>query len=99
VPEIAVDFQEGFENDEIVLYVNGKEALHLPSVSTSKLTGVASSHRIEVSTDSVELHLSLLTRKADTTVALRIEKARFVGFSLVDGAIHCITSEKPYMYM
>ncbi|MEV0379422.1 hypothetical protein [Nonomuraea sp. NPDC050643] len=87
-----IDFTEGFDNDEIIVRVNGEIAFHGRNVTTSPLIGLAESVELTLPGEHAEAEIELPGRGAATRLDLRA--SRQVAVSVSGSALsHTVSAE------
>ena len=95
---LTIDLQEGFQEDKVVLYVNGEEVYRKDQVRTKRLLGMAGSFTTEVETGSVNVEIRVETKHLAKTIPLEISDDTYLGISIVNGVIDHIVSDEPFGY-
>jgi hypothetical protein len=96
MPRLSIDLQDGFEHDEVVIFVDGEERARRSDVTTKKLYGLAETIELTVPEGSVELRIK--TRNASKTLRLDATRDLWIGVSLQGGEIRAAVSVEPYGY-
>lgn len=91
---LAIDLQEGFVDDTVILRVNGEEVFRKEHVSTNPLLGLAHSFKTEVEKGPVNIRVDVRTRDLAKTVALEVSDDTYLGVSVVGGMID-VTPPRP----
>ncbi|MCA4133960.1 hypothetical protein [Arthrobacter sp. M4] len=68
--ELLVILQDGFESDEVVVTVNGKEAARDKDVSTRLLLGMATEMTVELPAKGATIAVEVPSRKLEASVKL-----------------------------
>lgn len=95
---LVIDFQDGFDSDTVQIEVDGDLVHEENDVSTSLLTGIASSYEVAVEEGEVSLTVQVPTQDTRSSIDLEISADTFVGVSLVDGMIEFFVSDTPFGY-
>ena len=95
---LAIDLQDGFVDDTVVLRVNGEELFRKGHVSTKLLLGLADSFKTEVEKGPVSVEISVETRDTAETISLYVSADTYLGVSVVNGRIEYIISDEPFGY-
>jgi hypothetical protein len=95
---LSVDLQDGFVDDTVVLYANGKEFFRKKNVSTKLLLGLAQAINTEVKPGTVSIEIRVPTKNVAKTISLLVSADTYVGISLVNGMIDHIVSPGPFAY-
>ncbi|HEV7920113.1 MAG TPA: hypothetical protein VGR02_04895 [Thermoanaerobaculia bacterium] len=97
MPTLAIDLQDGFENDEVVIRVDGEERARRTGVTTKRLYGLAETVEVPAG-GPVTLELQVPTRGASKTLPVDATRDLWIGVSLQGGEIHAAVSVEPYGY-
>jgi len=95
---LAIDFQDGFVDDTIVIHLNGKERFRKEHVSTKLLLGLAVSFRDEVEVGPVSIQINIETKNITQTIDLEVSGDTYLGVSNVNGMIEYIVLDEPFGY-
>ncbi len=95
---LAIDFQDGYKDDTIVVRINGDKVFRKEHASTKLLLGLADSFKTEVEKRSVSIEISIETRNIVETIPLDVSTDTYLGVSVVNGRIEYIISNKPFGY-
>lgn len=98
MPTIAIDLQRGFDDDEVVVRINGEEKIRRGGVRTKRLLGLAWHTDFDVDEGPVTLEVELPARGITKTLELEPKDALYVGLSVKDDAIEAIVREKKFGY-
>jgi len=95
---LYIDLQEGFNNDTVIILVNGEEIFRKDGVQTKLLLGFSETLSVPVSTGEVELKIQVPSRSLDDEFKFTIQKNLYVGISITDLGIETIVTDAPFMY-
>lgn len=95
---LAIDLQDGFEDDTVILQVNGENVYHKEDVSTKLLLGLADSFKTEVEKGPIKIDISAQTKGIKKTISLDVSADTYLGISIVNGIIEYIVSNEPFGY-
>jgi hypothetical protein len=96
MPQLRIDFQDGFAGEPITLRVNGDEVM-AGSPRTAKLTGKAGSASVNVPAGAVEIEIDLPGRETHR-ISLRVERDTFLGISRTARGFEHIERSAPFGY-
>lgn len=96
---LAIDLQDGFTDDLVVIQVDDQEIFRKEGVQTSLLLGYADLVEIEVPEGTVNVEIILPSRNLSETLELQVSKATYLGISIQDGNIQYRVADKPFGYM
>lgn len=91
--------QEGFEDDAVVLRVDGEEVYRRDSLATRMQIGLADSLELTVEEDEVELEVSLPKRSLACETKIAVAGTTYVGVSVELGAVSIRTQQEPFGYV
>ena len=95
---IRIALQDGFEDDTVVIAVNGKEVFNQKNVKTKRQIGKAAACELELAHGTAEVEVSLPLRKLSDRIAVKISDDVYVGISLAEGRIEHRISSEPFRY-
>ena len=97
---LAVHLQEGFEDDTVILSLNGEEVFHKEHVSYSPLLGYADvsfERRVKPGPFQLQAHLTEHGRSA--SIDLELESNTYIGVVVANGEIQFTPpSQEPFGY-
>ena len=101
--ELKVDIQDGFEDDLVVVRVNGTEIFRGEGVTTKLLLGGTdftsnNAPRVQVSEGSVDVEVLVPSKNLSRTISIQASQNTDLGVSIQDGKIHYIKVDKPFGY-
>jgi hypothetical protein len=98
--DVAIDLQDGFKNDTVVIRADGRELRREEAVSTRFQIGKAKSATLALPEGDVTLEVEVPTRNQRATVPIDTSKPTFVGISLTtEGRLEVRVQEQPFGYM
>lgn len=95
---LVIDLQDGFMDDDVEIRVDGMLLSELENVTTSLLTGIATSVETIANAGNLTLTVNILTRDASSSLELHLLSDRYVGVSLTMEGIEFIVSDSPFGY-
>lgn len=95
---LAIDFQDGFEEDTVTVRLDGEEIFHKADVTTKLLLGLADSVKSEVKKGPVTVELGVQTRDILDTISLDVSADIYLGVSIVNDRLEYIFSDEPFGY-
>ena len=96
---LHVALQEGFEDEAVVIRVNGKEVFNKQGVRTKLQIGRADAIDVDVEDGPATVEILLPTKTLTKTVQTRVPQEPFLGVSLVAGEITHRVSSTPFGYV
>ena len=98
MPTLHIDLQEGFEQDTVVIHVNGNEIFREDGVSSMLLLGLAQTLETPVSPGDVVVDIQVPSRSLEAQIKLSIVADAFIGISITESGIEHFISDTPFMY-
>ena len=95
---LVIDLQDGFKDDDVEIRVDGVLVSEIENVTTSLLTGIATSVETIAFAGKITLTVNVLTRDASSSLELNLLSDLFIGVSLTMEGIELIVSESPFGY-
>ncbi len=97
---LAVHLHDGFDNDTVVLLLDGEEVFRKEQVTYSPLLGFAdASFERQVNPGSIELQVDLPARDLSGNVDLELSSDTYIGVSVINGEIQFTSpSQEPFGY-
>jgi hypothetical protein len=95
---IRIALQDGFEDDTVVINVDGREVFRQETVKTKRQIGKATSFEIDLEEGQASVEISLPLRKLYENIGLRVSGEVYLGISVVDGKIQHHISSSPFRY-
>ena len=96
---LSVALEEGFDDDVVVVDVNGRKVFEQNNVSTRTQIGLAESFEVQVDQTDVVIEVRVLSRGAAGQTRGTIVDRLHVGVSLQSGDVVFRTSEEPFGYV
>jgi hypothetical protein len=100
MPKLHIDFQEGFEKDHAVVYVDGQEAFQKTDLTTRLQIGRAHSVDLEVEGKPIEVRIVLPGKGLSKTIRTDPSRPTYLGISITSqGELALEISPKPFGYL
>jgi hypothetical protein len=97
--DVAIDLQDGFKDDTVVIRAGGRELLRDEAVTTRFQIGKATSATIALPEGEVTLEIEVPTRNQRAAIPIDTAKPAFVGISLTtEGRLEVRVQEHPFGY-
>ncbi len=97
---LRVDLQDGFENDAVILRVNGKEIYRKSGVRTKLQIALADSFEIQLPNDVAHVEVRVENRGQSATFDLRPSEHPYLAVSLTPkGQVAFQPSQELFRYM
>ncbi len=97
---LQLDLQEGFDDDTIVILIDGKEAWRKKGVKTRYQIGLAESFSTTVPTGTVKITIEQPDRHQSQNIILQVDVQTYVGVVRNDdGSITHLEQNHPFHYM
>jgi len=95
---LGFDFQEGFDDDTVAVYVDGERVFRRAHVTTQRLLGLAHSFHLERAEGPVMLLVLVETRRLIWSARMRVAADVYLGISVVDGQLDVFRADKGFGY-
>lgn len=95
---IRIALQDGFEDEAVVIKLNGKEVFRQADVKTKRQIGKACSFEVESEPGQADIEITLPWRKLSDHIKLKVSDEIHLGISVVDGKIEHRISTEPFRY-
>jgi hypothetical protein len=95
---LRIDLQDGFQDDDVVVKIDGKERLRQAGVTTKKVLGLAGSVTVDVPDGKRSIELSVPGRGVTKQVDVDTETTTHVGLSLAGQDVTVLVRDKPFGY-
>jgi hypothetical protein len=100
---LFVDIQEGFEDDTVIVKVNGNEVFMRERITTKLLRGPAASFSSDINEGLAKVETVVLNRNLQGSHEFQVNSDIHIGISIIepDGQekIRFITSDHPFGYL
>lgn len=101
MPLIHIAIQDGFQNDTLVVRLDGAEVYRRAGLKTRMQIGLADSFSFDAAPGAAELLVEIPTRNAGVTIPVEVPPVGelHVGLSVTpDGAITYQSTDEPFRY-
>jgi hypothetical protein len=95
---LSIDLQEGFEGEEVIVRVDGREAARCRGVRTNRMLGLADSLAVQVPEDKATIEIAVPSRHLERRVEVRPGETPYLGVSLSSGQINLLPYPEPFGY-
>ena len=96
---LHVAMQEGFEDENVVIRVAGKEAFRKDNVRTKLQIGFADSFEMNVEEGPVTIEIDLPSKSLSKSIELQVQNAVYLSVSIIAGKIEYKISLEPFGYV
>jgi hypothetical protein len=96
---LFIHLQEGFDNDLVVIKVNGTEKFRRKQVTTKLLLGYAEVVELPVSETAAKVQISLPQKKLAQSIDLPQSADAHIAVSVVNNQITYQVSDQPFGYL
>ncbi|MBF0334403.1 MAG: hypothetical protein HQL38_07180 [Alphaproteobacteria bacterium] len=96
---IAVDLQDGFFRDRVVVAVDGLELAHRDGVTTRTQLGFAATIELAEPAGTTRLDIALPDKGLATTIDLPAARPLWLGVSVADHGLVVRIQERPFGYV
>ena len=95
---MRIDLQEGFNSDDVEVYVNGAKVRDWKDVTTKRMLGLAASAELEVPDGALDVEVKVPTKNLAKTFSVDSSDTPNLGISIHNGELKSITSKKRFGY-
>jgi len=95
---LRIDLQDGFDNDDVCIKVNGREVYHHRDVTTKLLLGLADTIETKAEDGSAVVEITVPTRKLSRTDKVDVKGDTYVGACVQRGGLRLLVSSTPFGY-
>ena len=95
---LVIDFQDGFKEDDVEIRVDGVLVSEMENVTTSLLTGLATSVETAASAGKITLTINVLTRDASSSLEIDLSSDMYIGVSMTPEGVEFFVSDSPFGY-
>jgi len=95
---MRIDLQEGFNSDDVEVYVNGAKVRDWKDVTTKRMLGLAASAELEVPDGALDIEVKVPTKNLAKTFSVASSDTPNLGISIHNGELKSITSKKRFGY-
>jgi hypothetical protein len=100
MPPLRIDLQDGFQDDSVVIKVNGTEVFRQTGVTTKYQIGVAGGTKVDVDADFALVEVAIPARDLAEVIEVQLAGPVFLGVSLNrDGSLDCRRQDRPFGYL
>ncbi len=99
MPPLSISLQDGFQDDLVILRIDGHEVLRQEHVSTKLLLGYAETLVLEVAVGQHQVEILLPQKNLRATIPLHLTAAIYIGVSVAAGKIDYLVSSTPFGFM
>jgi hypothetical protein len=96
---LHIDLQDGFENDEVIVRVDGREVFHKDGVSTDIRISRADGLETPTAKPEVTVEIELPKRKLKASQRLKVSDSGYLGASRDGNSLRLRTSKEAFLYM
>jgi hypothetical protein len=102
MPLLHVALQEGFQDDRVVIKVNGAEVASRPAVTTRNQIGFAESVEVEVPAPDITVEIQVPSRQLSGSVPVDVEGVEgkvYLGVSIAHGRLEMVQQREAFGYL
>jgi hypothetical protein len=102
--QLVIDFQEGFENDTVVIKVDGKQVFQKSNLKTSLLAGPTARFSLPTKEKSATVEVIVPTRNLTDKITLTSKDKTYLGISITKDPgepekIRFLSQQGPFGYL
>jgi hypothetical protein len=98
VAKLGIHLQNGFDDDEVVVTIDGEERLHRHGVRTKRLLGLAEHTQIDVADGPISVTVSVPNRGLKHVMQIEPGTERNVGISITPDGIRTMAQNERFGY-
>lgn len=95
---LTIDLQGGFQDDTVLVLVNGAQVFRKAHIRTLLPLGVADSFTTDVASGPVSVQIHVETKNLVDTISLDVSADTYLGISVENERIDYIVSDDPFGY-
>ncbi|MDQ3283739.1 MAG: hypothetical protein M3Q69_20245 [Acidobacteriota bacterium] len=95
---LGIDFQDGFENDEVLVRIGGEERFHRSGVTTKRVLGLAAHTKFALPDSAASVEIAVPTRGLARQIEVELARDTYLGISITSGDIVVITRHQRFGY-
>lgn len=95
---IRIALQDGFEDETVVIKLNGKEVFNQEHVKTKRQIGKACAFEVKSESGLANVEVTLPSRKLSDHISVKVADEVYLGISVVNGRIEHRVSAEPFRY-
>ena len=97
---LHIALQDGFVNDEVIIYVNDEEVFHQSGINTRFQISFATSFEVDVTQGAVEVTVNIPSRNQTQSIIWDVSHSTYLGVSVTaDSNIEFRISTEPFGYL
>src|SRR5688572_2900185 len=96
---LHIDLQEGFEDENVVIKVAGKEAFRKTNVRTKLQIGLADSFETTIESGPVTVEIELPSKNLSKSIEVQGSNAVYLGVSVIEGKIEHRIAHEQFGYL
>jgi hypothetical protein len=103
--QLQIALQEGFADDEVVVFVDDREVYRRNDVTTRMQIGLADSFEVELrdspaaAPPGTPSHIRVTVRGIEATADVRPEETPYIAVSISDNVVEIRASMNPFGYL
>ncbi len=98
--KVIIDLQEGFENEEVLIFDKQKKIFQSENVKTRTQIGFATSIEVELSGEKANLRIDIPSRNISEKKEVTLTDNLHIAVSVMDGnKLDWKMSDSPFFYM
>jgi hypothetical protein len=97
MPELRIDFQDGFDDDTVVVSLGTRELARLEHLTTNLVISRADAVSVELEEGVSHLRIDVPTKGASTELDVNARTTPYVGVQILEGHLEAHpTAEEPF---
>ena len=98
-PVLSIALQDGFEQESVIVSVNGKEVYRNEALQTDYRISLAASFETPLPNSPVTIAIKLPKQSITDSLQFNADTTVYVGISWLEGRLLFKTSETPFGYL
>jgi len=99
MPTLHLAFEDGFEGDEVVVALDGRELARAKGLKSSLATALAATHSVQVGPERGELSVSVTGKGLQAALAIDLAATPHLGIAVREGRLVLRASADPPVYL
>jgi len=96
--KLGIHLQNGFDDDEVVVKINGEERMHRHGVRTRRVLGLAEHTQLEVGEGPITVEVSVPNRGMEQVVEVQPGEEMNLGVSITADGIRALAHNRRLGY-
>ena len=98
MPTLNIDLQDGFDNDTVIICINGEEVFNQGAITTNQMLGFAEQFTTACHGERVLVTVKVISRNLERRLDIPLDNIAGLGISIINGEIFIRQSDTPFAY-